>query len=81
MILAKTTKEFAAALQNHEIEMSNILELPTVKEALFSDFDGVIKSVGAWGGDFVMSVSKENPTDYFKSKGFEIVIAYGEMIL
>lgn len=81
VILAKTTKEFAAALQNHEIEMSNILELPTVKEALFSDFDGVIKSLGAWGGDFVMSVSKENPTDYFKSKGFEIVIAYGEMIL
>ena len=81
VIEATTAKEFALALQNHEIEMSNILELPTVKEFLFPDFDGVIKSLGAWGGDFVMSISKDNPTDYFKSKGFEIVIPYREMIL
>lgn len=81
VIEAITLKEFAIALQNHEIELSNILELPTVKEALFPDFDGVIKSLGAWGGDFVMSISKKNPTDYFKTKGFEIVIPYDEMIL
>ncbi|HNP31876.1 MAG TPA: GYDIA family GHMP kinase [Flavobacterium sp.] len=80
-IKATSAKEFALALQEHEIEMSNILELETVKEALFPDFDGVVKSLGAWGGDFVMSVSKENPTDYFKSKGFEIVIPYNQMIL
>jgi mevalonate kinase len=81
VINAKTAGEFAVALQNHEIEMSNILEQVTIKEALFPDFNGVIKSLGAWGGDFVMSVSKENPTDYFKSKGFDIVIPYEEMIL
>ena len=80
-ILANTAKEFASALQSHEIEMSTILELATVEETLFSDFNGVIKSLGAWGGDFVMSVSKDNPTDYFKGKGFEIVIPYAEMIL
>ena len=81
MIEAPSAKEFALALQKHEIEMSNILELPTAKEALFPDFDGVIKSLGAWGGDFVMSISKENPTEYFKSKGFEVVIPYAEIIL
>lgn len=81
VIEAITLKEFALALHNHEIELSNILELPTVKEALFPDFDGVIKSLGAWGGDFVMCISKENPNDYFKAKGFETVIPYGEMIL
>ena len=81
VINAKTVKEFAIVLQNHEIEMSNILELSTVQEALFPDFDGVIKSLGAWGGDFVLSISKENPTDYFNSKGFDIVIPYEKMIL
>ena len=81
VIQAKSATAFAIALQNHEIEMSNILELATVKEALFPDFDGVIKSLGAWGGDFVLSISKENPTDYFKEKGFAIVIGYEEMIL
>jgi len=80
VIEAKTAKEFSTAIQNHEIEMSNILELLTVKETLFPDFGGVIKSLGAWGGDFVMSISKDNPTDYFKAKGFEIVIPYVEMI-
>lgn len=80
VIKAKTAKEFSTAIQNHEIEMSNILELLTVKETLFPDFGGVIKSLGAWGGDFVMSISKDNPTDYFKAKGFEIVIPYVEMI-
>jgi mevalonate kinase len=81
VIAASEAKEFAIALQNHEIEMSNILELTTVKEVLFSDFDGVIKSLGAWGGDFVLSTSKEDPTNYFKNKGYPIVIPYTEMIL
>jgi mevalonate kinase len=81
VIEASSANEFAIALQKHEIEMSNILELTTVKEALFPDFDGVIKSLGAWGGDFVLSISKENPINYFKSKGYSIVIPYSEMIL
>ena len=73
--------EFALALQKHEIEMSNVLELQTVQEALFSDFQGVVKSLGAWGGDFVLAISKENPTEYFKERGYGIVIPYSEMIL
>ncbi len=78
---ATEAKEFAIALQKHEIEMSNVLELSTVQEALFEDFNGVIKSLGAWGGDFVLAISKENPTDYFKERGFNIIIPYSEMIL
>jgi len=74
-------KEFAIALQQHEIEMSNVLELQTIQEALFEDFKGVIKSLGAWGGDFVLAISKEDPTDYFKERGYNIVIPYHEMIL
>lgn len=74
-------REFALALQQHEIEMSTILEMPTVQESLFEDFNGVVKSLGAWGGDFVLAIAKENPTDYFKDRGYSIVIPYSEMIL
>lgn len=74
-------KIFANQLTKHEILLSEILELSTIKEAVFDDFNGVIKSLGAWGGDFVMAVSRENPTDYFNSKGFDVVIPYSEMIL
>jgi mevalonate kinase len=73
--------EFAKAIQEHEIEMSNLLELPTVQETLFPDFNGVVKSLGAWGGDFVMVISKENPSTYFNQMGYSIVVPYEEMIL
>jgi hypothetical protein len=81
VVNATEPKEFAIALQQHEIEMSNVLELQTVQEAFFEDFDGVIKSLGAWGGDFVLAISKQDPTDYFKERGFEVIVPYHEMIL
>lgn len=78
---ATTIQSFAAAIQKHEVQMSIILETQTTKESLFPDFNGVIKSLGAWGGDFVMAIATENPTDYFVSKGYNTVIPYDEMIL
>lgn len=81
VIHASDPKTFALALRDHEIEMSAVLEMQTIQEAIFDDFRGVIKSLGAWGGDFVLAIAKENPTAYFHSKGFETVIPYREMIL
>jgi len=81
VLLAQSFEEMAFLLHQHEVIMSDILELQTVKERFFQDFDGVVKSLGAWGGDFVLAVSEKNPTSYFKNKGFETVIPYREMIL
>ena len=78
---SKEIESFISEIENHEIILSEILETKTVKETLFSDFSGTIKSLGAWGGDFVMAVSKENPSAYFKEKGFETILTYEEMIL
>ena len=72
---------FAKALENHEKVLSAILDTKTVKESLFPDFEGTVKSLGAWGGDFVLVVSKENPTSYFLAKGYETIIKYNDMIL
>lgn len=73
--------EFNTLLNKHEGIMSPILELPAIKGGLFADFDGSIKSLGAWGGDFVMVVSKNNPTSYFENKGFKTIVPYKDMIL
>jgi mevalonate kinase len=81
VLTAKTIEEFALSLEEHETEMRNILEMQTIKEFLFPDFNGIIKSLGAWGGDFVLAVTKENPSDYFKEKGFQTIIPYRDMIL
>ena len=74
-------KIFCEAIQYHEQILSEVLNQKTIKNQFFSDFDGTIKSLGAWGGDFVMAVSKENPTFYFESKGYKTILAYREMIL
>jgi mevalonate kinase len=78
---ATTIKSFASAIEKHEADMSNILEMQTVKESLFPDFNGTIKSLGAWGGDFIMAITTENPNNYFASKGYGTIIPYDEMIL
>lgn len=81
VIKAETLYEFSNAIKNHEIELSSILELQTAKESHFPDFKGAIKSLGAWGGDFIMAVSEENPTPYFEDRGFKVIIPYKDMIL
>lgn len=78
---ANSYKTFGQALAKHEAEMSKVLEMQTIKESLFSDFEGIIKSLGAWGGDFVLVVSEKNPSAYFASKGYKTIISYNEMIL
>ncbi len=74
-------KDFALLMERHEVLMSDILEAETVKESHFSDFSGVIKSLGAWGGDFAMVISRHNPKEYFAEKGFHTVLTYEEMVL
>ena len=81
IIAAATLEEFTQLLHRHETVLSALLKIKTVKNTLFPDFDGTIKSLGAWGGDFVLAVSKENPKPYFVAKGYKTVIPYGEMIL
>ncbi|MFV5687084.1 GYDIA family GHMP kinase [Flavobacterium sp. ZT3R25] len=81
VLKATTLKSFALAIEKHETKMSIILEMQTVKESLFPDFNGVVKSLGAWGGDFIMAIAAENPSEYFISKGYKTIIPYTEMIL
>lgn len=73
--------EFCKILETHEELMSDILGMPTVKQSQFPDFAGTIKSLGAWGGDFVLAASDSNPENYFSSKGFDTIIPYQKMIL
>lgn len=79
--LSENQEEFASLIEQHEVLMSEVLQTKTVKERYFADFKGTIKSLGAWGGDFVLVISDENPKEYFANKGFSTLIPYHEMIL
>jgi mevalonate kinase len=78
---AESLDEFVAAIEKHEEILSEILEIPTVTQSLFPDFNGTVKSLGAWGGDFILVAADENPSRYFAAKGFEVVVPFSEMIL
>lgn len=82
-IIATTTDflVFENAIKQHENELSLVLNQPTIKQQLFSDFEGAVKSLGAWGGDFVMVLSKENPKNYFELKGYTTILSFTNMIL
>lgn len=73
-------EEFDIIIERHENLLSALLNLKPVKQELFFDFLGSIKSLGAWGGDFIMARASQNPTAYFKAKGFDIVIPFSEMV-
>lgn len=74
-------ERFKDIMSAYEAQLSQVLETPTVQSQFFSDFDGIVKSMGAWGGDFVMVLSDYNPSEYFSDKGFDVLLAYDEMIL
>lgn len=81
MTKAESLKEFQAILSEHEHFIGEIIGFKPVKENLFPDFQGAIKSLGAWGGDFVLVAGDNNTHSYFNQKGFPIVLPYSEMIL
>tara|TARA_B100000575_G_scaffold294336_1_gene309587 strand:- start:7244 stop:8137 length:894 start_codon:yes stop_codon:yes gene_type:complete len=74
-------EEFNKLIESHEFIISKLISRSTVKETLFKDFNGSIKSLGAWGGDMIMVTSYDDPKEYFKKKGYSIIIKYEDMVL
>ena len=73
-------QEFENLIVEHEQIISSIIKLKPVKEKIFPDYFGSIKSLGAWGGDFVLVTGNSSTPAYFKNKGFNTVISYSEMV-
>lgn len=68
-------------LEEHERLLSNQLDLPRIAER-FPDFEGVLKSMGAWGGDFFLALHPEPSyiKDYFAQRGYSHVFSAGEWV-
>jgi mevalonate kinase len=80
---AQTIKQFQAAINAHEELVGSTLGMTPVKELLFSDFKGSIKSLGAWGGDFILVATEENMLsvkNYFSTKGLDVVYSFDDLI-
>lgn len=76
-----TVTEFEKLLNKHEAILSETLQIPTIKNTLFPNYTRSIKSLGAWGGDFVLATGTEEDMLYFKNKGYKTILPYSKMIL
>lgn len=76
-------KEFEDCVLQHEEIISRALDMPRVQFSLFSDYWGALKSLGAWGGDFVLATSdrsEEETKAYFNQRGYHSVLRFDEII-
>ena len=81
MLSATNLSQFEALLDAHEHLIAENLNLKTVKSDKFPDYSRSIKSLGAWGGDFVLATGNADTPGYFKEKGYNTVIPFSKMIL
>ena len=80
IINSATLIEFEGLITEHEEIISRIIGQDSVKELFFKDYNGSIKSLGAWGGDFILVTGDKMDMDYFRKKGFETIIPFDEMV-
>ncbi len=78
--LCETVLEFENLISEHELLVSKTIGLPPIKEKFFSDYPHGIKSLGAWGGDFILAIGDKDDIKYFTKKGFHTVIPFDQMI-
>lgn len=84
IIKCESLIEFSENLKRHEELVGKALQTTPVQERLFSDFGGQTKSLGAWGGDFILVASQKDEVEvesYFKGKGFNTILSFVETVM
>jgi len=74
---------FCITMERHEEIISNCIGKEPLKSK-FPDFQGVIKSLGAWGGDFFLAATdlpEKEVRSYFEKKGLTTIFRYDEIVI
>lgn len=83
MVSTQDLNTFNRILKTHEEIVSSALGYTRAKDLHFSDYFGEVKSLGAWGGDFVLVTSERSyaeTREYFEAKGYTTVIPFAEIV-
>ncbi len=85
VLVAKDLSRFEEVILEHENLVSKTLKMETVQKLHFADYEfGTTKSLGAWGGDFILATSKASVLEtkkWFDEKGYPVCIPFKEMVL
>ena len=78
IIYCDEIKEFEELITEHEKIIGDCINEKPIKNKYFHDYDGAIKSLGAWGGDFILAT--RNRKKYFEDKGLNTVLPFKKMV-
>ena len=76
--------DFIELMEEHENIIAKYTTSEVVRKRYFPDFPGGVKSLGAWGGDFLLAASPVAPEKiiaYFRNKGLTTIISFNDMRL
>jgi mevalonate kinase len=83
IVFAHSLSDFDYAIKEHEKIISKVLSRKTIGEIRFAGYEGSVKSLGAWGGDFVMMTWQNDRADlekYLNEKGYFTIFSFDEIV-
>ncbi|WP_312767421.1 GYDIA family GHMP kinase [Epilithonimonas sp.] len=80
IVKSQNLEEFSELMTIHEQKLSDFLEIPAVKEKYFQNCPSFVKSLGAWGGDFVVTSKFGDYESYFRKQGFTKMFSWSDLI-
>lgn len=75
---------FESLLAEHEALIGETIALPPIQQQYFPDYWGQTKSLGAWGGDFILATSNRSLSAtraYFEAKGLREIYRFTDWLL
>lgn len=80
IVLCNDLEKFSDLMEIHSRKLSDFLGIETSKEKYFENCPVFVKSLGAWGGDFVMSRKFLGFREYFSERGFSSIFEWDDLI-
>jgi hypothetical protein len=67
-------------MQKHEEITSELIQQESLRLIRFPNLKGGFKSLGAWGGDFVWIMPKDDDLNYLNTLGYYEIFPFSEML-
>jgi hypothetical protein len=83
MTKARELTHFQSLMDAHEEALSGLLGIQRVSEVRFPDLQGSVKSLGAWGGDFVMiasSIPEQALYEYLYQQHIDVIFRFQDLV-
>jgi mevalonate kinase len=74
-------RAFEELIEQHEKLIGSLIDVQPIREAQFQDFPGAIKSLGGWGGDFVLATGGPENRQYFMDRGYHTILEWTDIVL